>query len=93
MQEFTLKLYVRAIKNKKRGMVIKDMILLHGNTRWDTAACIKPLVDEFKWDIFDDPSYSPNFAPSNFYLFPKMNSSIASQHFACNEEFMNGVNQ
>lgn len=33
---------------------------------------IKRKKRKFRWELLDDPSYSPDLAPSDFYLFPKL---------------------
>lgn len=55
----TLRKLRRAIQNKRRGMLTKGVMLLHDNARPQTAARTTTIVEEFNWDIFDHPPYSP----------------------------------
>ncbi|KAG5333101.1 SETMR methyltransferase, partial [Acromyrmex charruanus] len=34
----------------------------------------------------DHPPYSPDLAPSDFYLFPKLKESLGGHHFNSNDE-------
>ena len=40
------------------------------------------LRDEFHWDTFDHPPYSPDLAPSDFHLFLKMKEHLAGKRHA-----------
>jgi len=57
-----LKKLCRAIENKMRGMLTSGVVLLHN-------ARPQALLQKFRWDLFDHPTYSPDFAPSDFHLF------------------------
>jgi len=54
----------------KRAMLTKGAVLLYDNARPDTAARTKTLIkDEFNWNMFDHPPYSPDMAPGDYHLF------------------------
>ena len=44
------------------------------------------LLKQFRWDVIDHPPYSPDFAPSDFYLFPYFKEHLGGQRFASNKE-------
>ena len=46
---------------------------------------------EFHSDIFEHPPYSPDLAPSDSFLFPKMKELIAGKRFAYDEDLKNVV--
>jgi len=50
------------------------------------------LIKLFNWEIFDNPPYSPDLAPSDYHLFTKMKVWLATQRFHTNEELLDGVN-
>jgi hypothetical protein len=81
----------RLIQNKQRKMLTKHVVLLH-NTRLHTAGRTNSLIKRFNREIFDNPYYSPNLAPSDYHLFSKLNVWLATQHFLSNEQLMDGVN-
>ena len=88
----TLKKLRRSIQNKRCGMLTSGVIILHDNARPHTAARTKALLEQFKWEIFKHPPYSPDLAPSDYYLFGKMKVWLATRRFDTAEELMDGVN-
>jgi transposase len=72
-------------------MLTKGVILLHDNAHPQTAARTNVLIKRFIWEIFGHPSYSPDLAPSDYHLFSKIKVWLATQHFHCNEELLDGV--
>jgi hypothetical protein len=50
-------------------MLTSGVVPLHDNARPHTAARIRAPLEHFSWELFDDPSYSPNLAPSDYHLF------------------------
>jgi len=43
------------------------------------------------YELLEHPSYSPDLAPSDFYLFPKLKLFLASQRFSFNQEAIAAV--
>ncbi|UYV67449.1 hypothetical protein LAZ67_5000633 [Cordylochernes scorpioides] len=39
-------------------------------------------MENFKWEIFTHPPYSPELAPSDFHLFPALKWHLRGKHFA-----------
>ena len=76
---------------KWHRILTKGVVLLH-NARPHTAARTKALIKIFNWEIFDQPPYSPDLAPSDYHLFTKMKVWLATQRFHTDEELMDGVN-
>ena len=73
-------------------MLTKGVVILHDKARPHTAARTNDLIKLFNWEIFDHPPYSPDLAPSDYYLFTKMKVWLATQRLHTNEELMDGVN-
>jgi histone-lysine N-methyltransferase SETMAR len=59
----------RAIQNKRRGMLSAGIVFLHDNARPHTARLTANLLQEFSWEVFNHPPYSPDLAQSDFHLF------------------------
>jgi transposase len=36
--------------------------------------------------VLPHPPYSPDLAPSDFHLFPKLKEHVKTQHFSCDEQ-------
>ncbi|KAJ4429612.1 hypothetical protein ANN_21798 [Periplaneta americana] len=88
----TLRKLRRAIQNKRRGMLSRGVVLLHDNARPYTAASTRELLDQFCWEVFDHPPYSPDLAPSNFHLFTKLKDFLGGTRFGSDEELKKTVN-
>ena len=57
----------------RRGKLLRRIVVLHDNGRPHTARQTEALpYEQFHWDIFEHPPYSSDLAPSDFFLFPKM---------------------
>jgi histone-lysine N-methyltransferase SETMAR len=82
----TLKKLRRAIQNKRRRMLSSCVVLLHDNVRLHTAGRTRTLLEQFKWELFDHPPYSPDLAPSDYHLFMHIKNWFQSQPFNNNEE-------
>ena len=58
-----------------------------------SCSSTRTLLQQFRWDVFDHPPYSPELAPSDFYLFTQMKVWLGTQsHFHTDEELMDGIN-
>jgi histone-lysine N-methyltransferase SETMAR len=68
----TLRRLRYAIQNRRRGILSSSVMLLHDNAHLHTAARTQAMLQEFGWEIFEHPAYSPDLAPSDFHLFPKL---------------------
>jgi len=49
------------------------------------------LHDAFHWDTFAHPPYSPDLAPSDFYLFWKLKEHLAGKRFTDDEDLQRAV--
>jgi len=43
------------------------------------------------YELLEHPPYSPDLAPSDFYLFPKLKHFLAGQRFSSNQEAIAAV--
>ena len=62
------------LRNKRRGMLNAGVILLHDNARWSTH-----LLQEFSWEVFNHPLYSPDLVPSDFHSFLHLKKFLSGQ--------------
>ncbi|GBM13545.1 Histone-lysine N-methyltransferase SETMAR [Araneus ventricosus] len=75
----------RAIQNRRQGLLSGGIVLLHDNARPHTSAAMQELLDQFGWEVFDHPPYSPDLSPIDFHLFLKL------KEFLGDEELENAV--
>lgn len=68
------------IRNKRRSGP-KPNILLHDNARPHTAVRTKEELKKLKFDVLPHPPYSPDLAPADFALFPRMKRLLRGKIF------------
>ena len=61
------------------------VILLHDNALSHTAKPVKETIEAFSWEILSHAAYSPDLAPSDYYLFTSMGHALSDQHFTSYE--------
>ena len=61
------------------------VILLHANAPSHTANPVKETIEAISWEILSHAAYSPNLAPSDYYLFASMGHALSDQHFTSYE--------
>ena len=54
------------------------VILLHDNAR---PHIVKKYLETFKWNVLSHPPYSPDIAPSDYWLFRRMQHDLTSHRF------------
>jgi len=81
----------RAIQNRRRGKLSSGIVLLHDNARPHTAARTKEKIRDFGWELFDHPPYSPDLAPSDYFLFLHLKQWLGGQRFDEDEELKTAV--
>jgi len=82
-----------AIRKKRRGMLSKGILLLHDNARPHAARKTVELLQKFNWDIIPHPPYSPDLAPSDYFLFPKLKVHLGGERFMNDDELKEAVSR
>jgi len=54
------------------------VILLHDNARPHVAKVVKTYLKMLKWDVLPHSPYSPDIAPSDYWLFRRMQYDLAN---------------
>ena len=62
------------------------LCLLHDNARPHVARQTIALLNQFGWDIITHPPYSPDLAPCDYHLFPKLKEHLARRRFSDDDE-------
>jgi histone-lysine N-methyltransferase SETMAR len=68
-------------------------MLLHDNARPHAAARMQAMLQEFGWEVFEHPAYSPDLAPSDFHLFPKLKEFLGGRRFKSDEEVKDAIKE
>ena len=61
------------------------VILLHDNAPSHTAKPVKETIEAFSWEIISRAAYSPDLAPSDYYLFASTGHALSDQRFTSYE--------
>ena len=56
-------------------------ILHHDNTPAHTALSVREFVATKQITVLEHPAYSPDLAPNDFFLFPKIKEILKGRHF------------
>ena len=64
------------VKEKRRGMLSRGIRLFHDNAPVHTAAVAKAAMKECGFKEIEHPPYSPDLAPSDYYLFSKLQKDL-----------------
>ena len=79
-------------KNGSRGAwrdIADDWVLQHDNAPAHTALSIREFLAKKNIPVLTHPPYSPDLAPCDFYLFPKLKSKVKVHHFRMMENTKN----
>ena len=74
------------IKEKRRGKLSLGVRLLHDNAPVHTAVVAKAAVKDCGFTEVAHPPYSPDLAPSDYFLFSKLKSDLRGRKFSTDEE-------
>ena len=74
------------LKSKRRGKLQKGVLLLQDNAPVHTANIATKAAHDCGFEVLPHPPYSPDLAPSDFYLFPKLKESITGRRYSSNDE-------
>ena len=73
----------RAIAEKRLEYATRHeaIIFLHGNARPHVAIPVKYYLENGGWEVLPHPPYSPELAPSDYYLFRSMQNALTGIRF------------
>ena len=82
-----------AIREKRRGKLSKGVLLQQDNARVHTCRVAMDAVERNGYELIPHPAYSPDLAPSDFFLFPNLKKDIRGLHFRSDEEVVTAVEE
>ncbi|KAG6794851.1 transposase [Apis mellifera caucasica] len=59
----------------------KGVVFHHDNARPHTSLVTRQKLLEFGWDVLPHPPYSPDLAPSDYFLFRSLQNSLNGKNF------------
>ena len=75
-----------SIKEKRRGKLAKGVLLLHDNAPAHTARVAQAAIRNCGFEQLSHPPYSPDLAPSDYYLFGHLKKELRGKRFADDNE-------
>lgn len=66
-----------ATKDERRGKLRRGVLFHHDNAPAHWSAFAMAIIQQAGIELVDHPPYSPDLAPSDFYLFPKFKEYLS----------------
>lgn len=82
-----------AIKRERRGRVTAGVILQQDNAPPHTSQVGMAAVAELGYELIPHPAYSPDLAPSDFFLFPRAKEELRGRRFESRHALGSGIFQ
>ena len=82
-----------AIREKRRAKLSKSVLLQQDNTRVPTCKVAMDAVERNGYELISHLAYSPDLAPSDFFLFPNLKKDICGLLFRSDEEVVTAVEE
>lgn len=93
-QRLNAQYYCEQLQTARQGLRKprnQKLYLLHDNAPIHTAAVTGTAITNCGYDVLPHPPYSPDLAPSDFYLFRHLKHHLRGQHFASAEDVKSTV--
>ena len=81
------------IARKRREKLTRGVLLLQDNASAHMSQVVMIAATECGFETLPHPPYSPDIAPSDFYLFPKLKSLLCSTQYGSKEGVEEAVNE
>ncbi|KAH0816471.1 hypothetical protein GEV33_006320 [Tenebrio molitor] len=81
-----------AIKAKRPHLAKKKVLFHHDNAPAHTSRIVTAKLEELRFEVVPHVPYSPDLAPSDFFLFPNLKKWLGGRRFTSNEEVIAETN-
>jgi len=81
-----------AIQTKRRGLLSSGVLLLH-DVRPHTAIHTLQTLVKLGFTVLEHPAYSPNLAPSDYYLFGPLKVALRGHQFTSDKGVKKAVHE
>ena len=82
-----------AIKEKRRGKLTQGVLLLHDNAPVHKSNIAQAAIRQAGFTELNHPAYSPDIAPSDYYLFSNLKKFLRGKNFASDDEAIDTVEE
>jgi len=79
------------IREKRPSLQKKNIIFHQDNAPPHKSVLAMGKLRDLHYELLEHPPYSPDLAPTDFCLFPKLKLFLAGQHFSSNQEAIAAV--
>ena len=79
------------IRQIPRGKLTRGVIFHQHNAPSHMSTVAMAAIQKCRFQLVEDPPYSPDLAPSDYYLFPKLKNELGGHHFARDDDVVNAV--
>ena len=86
-----LKQLRETIKKNRRGKLRSGVVMSQDNAPCHTCRVAMAAAKECGFEILPHPPYSPDLAPTDYYLFPKLKSVLRGKRFETNNDVIEAV--
>ena len=69
------------IREQRRGKLSKGILLQQDNAGVHTCKIAMDAVERNGYELIPHPAYSPDLAPSDYFLFPNLKKDIRGRYF------------
>jgi histone-lysine N-methyltransferase SETMAR len=80
-----------AILKKRRGKVSRGVLLLHDNAPVHKCKVVQAVIRQSGFIELNHPAYSPDIAPSDYYLFSNLKKFLRGKNFNSDDEAITAV--
>ena len=80
-KDVVLKKLKKYYQKRRPATGFKHVRLLHDNAPAHTSAIVTALLKKEKVTVLPHPLYSPELAPCDFFLFPKLKAFLAARKY------------
>ena len=81
------------IREKRRGKLSIGILLQQESVGVHTCKIAMDAVERNGYELILHPIYSPDLAPSDYFLFPNLKKDIRGRNFRSNEEVVAAVEE
>jgi histone-lysine N-methyltransferase SETMAR len=81
------------IRSLRRGRLTRGVLFHQDNAPAHKSTVAMAAINECGFELLEHPPYSPDLAPSDYYLFPKLKKELSGRHFDTDDDVIGAVTQ
>ena len=81
------------IKKRRRGLISTGVIFHHDNTSAHISYHVLSTIRNLRYELLRHPPYSPDLAPSDYYLFPLLKEYFKARRYEDRSALASSIHQ